>query len=305
MGLFDKKFCDVCGEKIRFLGNRKLEDGNLCKTCAAKLSPWFDERRHSTVEGIKAQLAYREKNMAQLAGFQATRSFGQGSLTLYLDDRQRKFILCRSGDFMEENPDILDFDQVLACDLDIEESREEVMREIRDSDGERKEVSYQPPRYTYDYDFRMKLRVRHPYFDEMDFQLNRSSVFFDPQDPRFRVLGPIGMPASIPRYPSYPQTGASVNGAADPRMKVPEYAACCKMAEEIRTALLDRSETSATPASAAPLAGQGAPVQPLPGRETAAYMGGQSVVCPYCGAETTPTAAGRCEFCASSLTPNP
>lgn len=25
MGLFDKKYCDVCGEKIGFLGNRKLE----------------------------------------------------------------------------------------------------------------------------------------------------------------------------------------------------------------------------------------------------------------------------------------
>ena len=39
MGLFDKKYCDVCGEKIGLLGNRKLEDGNLCKNCARKLSP--------------------------------------------------------------------------------------------------------------------------------------------------------------------------------------------------------------------------------------------------------------------------
>lgn len=37
MGFFDKKYCDVCGEKIGLLGNRKLEDGNLCKNCAAKL----------------------------------------------------------------------------------------------------------------------------------------------------------------------------------------------------------------------------------------------------------------------------
>ena len=28
MGLFDKKYCDICGEKIGLLGNRKLEDGN-------------------------------------------------------------------------------------------------------------------------------------------------------------------------------------------------------------------------------------------------------------------------------------
>ena len=56
MGLFDKKICDICGEKIGLLGNRKLDDGNLCKNCAKKLSPWFEERRHSTVEDIKRQL---------------------------------------------------------------------------------------------------------------------------------------------------------------------------------------------------------------------------------------------------------
>ena len=37
--LFDKKECSVCGGEIGLLGNRKLEDGNLCKECAAKLSP--------------------------------------------------------------------------------------------------------------------------------------------------------------------------------------------------------------------------------------------------------------------------
>ena len=43
MGLFDKKNCDICGEKIGLLGNRKLDDGNLCKNCASKLSPWFEK----------------------------------------------------------------------------------------------------------------------------------------------------------------------------------------------------------------------------------------------------------------------
>ena len=52
MGLFDKKYCDVCGAKIGFLGNRKLEDGNLCKDCAGKLSPFFSDRRNSTVAKI-------------------------------------------------------------------------------------------------------------------------------------------------------------------------------------------------------------------------------------------------------------
>ena len=39
MGLFDRKYCDFCGKKIAFLGNRKMEDGNMCKECASRLSP--------------------------------------------------------------------------------------------------------------------------------------------------------------------------------------------------------------------------------------------------------------------------
>ena len=38
MGLFDKKYCDICGEKIGLLGNRKLENGNLCKKTVPKSS---------------------------------------------------------------------------------------------------------------------------------------------------------------------------------------------------------------------------------------------------------------------------
>ncbi|MFR5382513.1 MAG: DUF4428 domain-containing protein [Oscillospiraceae bacterium] len=66
MGLFDKKYCDICGEKIGLLGNRKLENGNLCKNCARKLSPWFSDRRGSTVEEIRAQLAYRAENQEKV-----------------------------------------------------------------------------------------------------------------------------------------------------------------------------------------------------------------------------------------------
>ena len=57
-----KKFCDICGEKIGLLGNRKLEDGNMCKDCAKLLSPFMTDRRQSTVAEIKEHLAYREAN---------------------------------------------------------------------------------------------------------------------------------------------------------------------------------------------------------------------------------------------------
>ena len=52
MALFSKKNCDVCGGKIGMLGNRKLEDGNLCKDCAKQLSPYFSDRKRSTVADI-------------------------------------------------------------------------------------------------------------------------------------------------------------------------------------------------------------------------------------------------------------
>ena len=92
MGLFDKKYCDVCGEKIGLLGNRKLGDGNLCKNCAKQLSPWFSERRHSTLADIKAQLAYREENKQAVKDFHVTLTLGKGMKVL-VDEDAHKFMV--------------------------------------------------------------------------------------------------------------------------------------------------------------------------------------------------------------------
>jgi len=97
MGLFDKifekKICSICGGEIGLLGNRKLEDGNCCKTCAAKLSPFFSDRRSSTVEEIKQQLAYREANKAEVAKFKVTRTIGTDSKKILLDEDARRFVV--------------------------------------------------------------------------------------------------------------------------------------------------------------------------------------------------------------------
>ena len=74
--LFEKKECAICGGEIGLLGNRKLEDGNMCKNCAAKLSPWFSDRRNSTIAEIEEQLAYREANKEKVAAFHVTRTMG-------------------------------------------------------------------------------------------------------------------------------------------------------------------------------------------------------------------------------------
>ena len=175
MGFFDKKYCDVCGEKIGLLGNKKLEDANLCKKCAAKLSPFFSERRHSTLEEIKEQLAYREKNLEELKSFHVTRVI-DGSKKIMIDEDQKKFVVTSARDLIEANPDIISFSDVTGCDFDIHENRYELFRE----DKEGKSVSYNPPRHHYSYDFKIKIHVNNPYFDEISYQLNPSSIDVTP-----------------------------------------------------------------------------------------------------------------------------
>ena len=169
--LFEKKVCAVCGGEIGLFGNRKLEDGNLCKNCAAKLSPFFSERRQSTVEQIKEQLAYREANKTAVAAFRTTRALGD-DVKLLLDEDARRFMVTDARDLLKENPDVLDFSQVTGCRLTIDEDAEEEMREDKDGNS----VSYNPKRFCYSYDFTVTINVNHPYFDEIEFKLNDTAV---------------------------------------------------------------------------------------------------------------------------------
>ena len=168
MGLFDKKYCDICGEKIGLLGNRKLENGNLCKNCAQKLSPWFSDRRNSTVEEIKAQLDYREENQKKVAAFHTTRTLGADTKVLLDEDAGK--------------------------------------------DG--REISYNPPRYEYSYDFYITIFVNNDYFDEIRFKINSGSVDITPP------------PAMRP----------GMTTRCNPETNV-EYRNCKKLGEEIRQVL--------------------------------------------------------------------
>ncbi len=260
MGLFDKKYCSVCGEKIGLLGNRKLEDGNLCKNCAAKLSPWFSERRHSTVEDIKGQLAYREANKASVAAFHTTRSLGRNTKVL-LDEDNRKFMVARTGNVANENPDVLDYSQVTGCDLDIEENQRELTRK----DNEGKSVSYNPPRYEYSYDFYVNIRVNHPFFDEMRFKLNSSSV-----DTGERSMGGAGGAWHMS------SNNFRLGGGAN------DYYEYVNMGNEIKEALTQAR-------------------QEVRDEVAAANAPKTAVVCPLCGATTIPDAQGCCEYCGGAI----
>ena len=116
--MFEKKNCDICGGEIGLLGNKKLEDGNLCKECASKLSPWFSDRRRSTVDQIREQLDWREANQQRVAQFNPTRTLGN-DMKVILDEDVGRFIVTRSSRWREANPDVLDFSQVTGCDTEI------------------------------------------------------------------------------------------------------------------------------------------------------------------------------------------
>ena len=273
MGLFDKKYCSICGNKIGFLGNRKLEDGNMCKACASKLSPWFSDRRHSTLREIREQLEYREENRAAVSAFCTTRTLGGGT-KVYLDEDARRFMVTSARDLSEANPDVIDCQSVTDCRVDVSESRHELRRE--DKDG--KSVSYDPPRYEYSYDFYVLIRVNHPYIDEIRFRTNTASVKTGERSAMDVRPGP--RPAGAPGIAS-----AMLRAAAAPRGAgswSAEYNEQYAAAEEICASLMELRRQSREEASA-----QSRPPA--------------VVTCPHCGAPTIPDAHGRCEYCGGPL----
>jgi len=168
---FGKKECDICGGKIGLLGNRKLDDGNCCKDCANQLSPFFSERRRSTIADINAHLAYRQQNRAAVSAFNTTRTLGQGTKVL-LDENAGKFLVTKARRLEEENPDILDFSQVTGCNIDISERK----KELKQRNKEGKEISYIPQRWEYSYDFECIIHVNHPWFNEIRFKVNDRTI---------------------------------------------------------------------------------------------------------------------------------
>lgn len=166
MGLFDKKYCGACGNQIKFLGGRKVDDGLICKDCNNKLSPYFTGRRKTSLNDIKEQLAYRENNAKELLSFNATAVAGKGP-KVYVDGNKGKFIISRTSDYIKENCDIIDLSSIIAFNTKIDEDKEEIF----DVNEEGKNIPYKPPKYEYEYDFKVEMTLNHPYIDEISFSL--------------------------------------------------------------------------------------------------------------------------------------
>ena len=270
--LFQKKNCDICGGEIGLLGSRKLEDGNCCKNCAENLSRWFDDRRHSTVAQIAEQLTYREENAAALAELQPTKVVGENNL-VYFDEKTRRFFVARREDYFSENPDILSYDQVLSCELKIDEDRTEITREITDRDGNTKTVSYNPKRYLFRYDFDMIIRVRHPYFDDMRFRLNNYTVELESGD-----FHPGRGAHRGGRFPAGGRHGFAP-GTIDPTRDI-TYRSYVSMGEEIIRLLTEEPEDIVEPVEIAEVETPISPAEPESAAPVTAFK-----FCPNCGAE--------------------
>lgn len=284
MGLFGfgkKKTCDICGAEIGLLGNRKLADGNMCKDCESLLSVWFDDddRKKSTVEEIKEQLNYREANKEKVAQFHITRSIDCDCWTFVFDEDRKQFAICEDPrDMEDENPDIIDFRDVTGFRLEVEEDQEEIMREVKKGDSY-EEVSYNPPRYKYEYDFNYIINVNNPYFSYMNPALNDDTVEIEQDD---------AMSSSSPSARSSSSNGSvlgslvgaladAVSGSFDPRQTV-KYQEYEKIADELTQTFNEIRTGSRAEA-------------------VAAAAGPKVVTCPFCGAQKEVTKKGTCQFC--------
>ena len=279
MGLFDKlfqkKICDICGDEIGLLGNRKLDDGNCCKNCAGKLSPWFEERRHSTVDQIKEQLAYREENAQELKNFRASQVIGD-RYKMYIEEVNgipTRFLISDADAYMDENPDIIAFKDLLSCTSDVQSDE----REIKRDDGNGNEVSYSPPRYETEYDFYIKMQIaNNPYFDDIEFKINSDSVTLETRGAatgRFMGLSFTNGPVDV----SSPQEQQRYQEYMDMCREIEQVVQRSRMtAQEVAAA----NEAPAEPQTAEPQAPAGPKFCPNCG---AAADGGK--FCQYCGAK--------------------
>lgn len=272
--LFEKKECAICGGEIGLLGNRKLEDGNMCKTCAQKLSPWFSDRRNSTVTEIKEQLAYREENRKKAAQFRVTKSFGE-DMKVLIDEPHRWFMVTRAGNLAEANPDVIDLSSLVDCSMHVDEHRSEITR--TDKDGKR--VSYTPPRYEFSYDFTMTIRVNTPYFDEIKFSLNGSRDV--------RLVSE--MPGSAGFF------SGSRSMGIDPSYNV-EYRKYVRMGEELCETLSELRDKENAPNAGQNLCSETGREEAAAAEVPAAAPAGGPWTCQACGA---PNSGKFCESCGS------
>lgn len=183
---FEKKYCSICEEEIGLFGNNKLEDGNMCDSCAAKLTPYFPSSKYKTtsVELIKKQLGYRRKNKKLLKEFKTTRIIGLDGMRLLVDEKNQQFVaLHAKKELSKSNPDIIKYNLILGARLELKENESKTELTYIGKDGQTKK--YNPPRYkySYSYDVFVVIDVRKKYFKQMRIQVNDYTIYSETKNP--------------------------------------------------------------------------------------------------------------------------
>ena len=205
----EQERCILCGAETSSFGSRSIESGWLCGECVGKMSPWFHCRQDSSKEELLEHITSRERNREIIPLFHPTLRLWKNP-TVYLDDVQRLFSVSDAllKDFPLENPDILEYRQVLQCDVEIEEHRTE-LKKFSPGMGR---VSYRPRRYDYRFNIWVRILLEHPFLHELRFCMNPRPVMVKSKDVEASVQGKV--------------------------VKSREYQSCVQMAKEIQAVLL-------------------------------------------------------------------
>ena len=266
-------------------GYKKLEDGEICKDCVKLLSPWFEDRRHATVAQIKEQLAYRAQNEEELKNFHVSRVIGDYE-KIHIEEVNgvpTRFYVTQFGESIEDNPDIISFQDVVSCVLDLDVHDEELKQ--KDAEGNR--VSYNPPRYQHHYNFVIRMEIRNnPYFDDIHFTVNSGVVTLESVGSMSGIGG-----AALSGFLKGAGIGtmnmqAESHANSRERRRYSEYQMMC---DKIIQAVEDgkRGQAAVSAVMEAPVVEQ--PVQEAP----------KPKFCPNCGA---PAEGGKfCQSCGSKL----
>ncbi|MCL2549015.1 MAG: DUF4428 domain-containing protein [Symbiobacteriaceae bacterium] len=264
--LLERKNCDLCGEQLgRVFGTTNLSDGKICSKCAGLLSPYFTNRGKASLDHVRNHLNYREANKGLVSAFTPSRTLGT-KMKVIIDDSAGTFIITSSGNWRSENPDVLSLAAVTDCNITVEEGK----TELKTQNSEGKQVSYVPPRYKYNYDFTILIYVNSPWFSEIKFKLN-SSTIEEKSSAEYREYDELAY--QIRKALTSPHGTSMVTPAA------PQVTQVIPAVPQV---------TQAFPA--APQVTQATPVAPAVAQ-----------ICPSCGAMTTPDSNNRCEYCGSAL----
>ncbi len=122
MGLFKKKKCEFCAEKISaFKKGKRFKDGELCNECSTELSPNWHNTIQFTIADAVEHIENRKNNIEKLKNDFHPDSYYGNRPTLFVDNENKLFCITLGGAretngdeprYVIENCDLFSFSQI-------------------------------------------------------------------------------------------------------------------------------------------------------------------------------------------------